>query len=146
MYSAIDIAKYIIWYCKRKGYFISNLKLQKILYFVQAAFLVSEGKPCFEEAIEAWDFGPVVPSVYHEFKIFGSADIPSAVCVGAERAVLRSDRPVIDEMIDDCGTYSASALVEITHNQAPWKNAYQKGRNNIISNAAIRSYFDEDKE
>ncbi len=67
MYSAIDVARYIIWYCKRRRYSISNLKLQKILYFVQANFLVSIGTPCFEEEIEAWDFGPVVPEVYHEF-------------------------------------------------------------------------------
>ena len=68
MYSAVDVARYIIWYCKRQGYSISNLKLQKILYFVQAEFLVNTGKPCFSEEIEAWDFGPVVPEVYHEFK------------------------------------------------------------------------------
>ena len=49
MYSAIDVAKYIIWYCKRQGYRISNLKLQKILYFVQASFLVNQGNPCFFE-------------------------------------------------------------------------------------------------
>ena len=47
MYSAVEVAKYIIWYCKRQGYSISNLKLQKILYFVQASFLVNQGKPCF---------------------------------------------------------------------------------------------------
>ena len=65
MYSAIDIARYIIWYCKNHGYTISNLKLQKILYFVQAEFLVSAGAPCFYQDIEAWDFGPVIPEVYH---------------------------------------------------------------------------------
>ncbi len=144
MYSAIDVARYIIWYCKKKGYSISNLKLQKILYFVQANFLISIGRPCFEENIEAWDFGPVVPDVYHKFKIFGSADLPEAVCKGAESLILRSDKQLINEQVDECGEYSASSLVEITHNQDPWKNAYRKGYNNIISNSAIYSYFKED--
>ena len=45
MYSALDVARYIIWYCKKQGYSISNLKLPKILYFVQANFLVSIGRP-----------------------------------------------------------------------------------------------------
>lgn len=144
MYSAIDIAKYIIWYCKKRGYSISNLKLQKILYFVQAAFLVDLGRPCFVDAIEAWDFGPVVSSVYHYFKIFGSGDIPKFVGINADEAIIRSDRKIIDEMIDQCAEYSASSLVEITHNQAPWRDAYRKGCNNVINNEAIRMYFDED--
>ena len=144
MYSAIDVAKYIIWYSKEKGYTVSNLKLQKILYFVQAAFLVDCDSPCFKENIEAWDFGPVVSEVYHYFKIFGSADIPKNVGINAETAIMRSDRQIINEMVDQCAEYSASALVDITHNQDPWRNAYRKGYNNIISHEAIRAYFDED--
>ena len=72
MYSAIDVAKYIIWFCKENGYSISNLKLQKLLYFVQAQFLISTGAPAFKEEIEAWDFGPVVSKVYQYFKMWGS--------------------------------------------------------------------------
>ena len=57
---------------------------------------------------------------------------------------MRSDRPIINEMVDQCAEYSASALVELTHNQDPWRNAYRKGYNNIINQEAIRAYFDED--
>ena len=49
--------------------------MQKILYFIQAEFLVSENEPCFYEEIEAWNFGPVVPEVYHVYKIFGGSNI-----------------------------------------------------------------------
>lgn len=143
MYSAIDVARYIIWYCKRWKYSISNLKLQKILYFVQANFLVSVGTPCFEEEIEAWDFGPVVPEVYHEFKIFGSADIPKAVCLNAGEMILRKDKALINEIVEQCAKYPASVLVEITHRQAPWREAYEKYCNNIIEKNAIRDYFKE---
>lgn len=144
MYSAVDIAKYIIWYCKRKGYSISNLKLQKILYFVQANFLVSLGRPCFDEEIEAWDFGPVVPEVYHEFKFFGSADIPEFVCRNAEQMILKKDRFFINEIVDQCAGYSASALVSITHHQAPWRDAYERHCNNVIEKDAIKEYFAEE--
>lgn len=144
MYDVLEVARYIIWYCKRKKYSISNLKLQKILYFVQANFLVSIGEPCFEEEIEAWDFGPVVPEVYHEFKIFGSADIPKFVCPNADEAILKRDRRLINEIVDQCAQYSASVLVEITHNQAPWCDAYERHCNNIIKKKAIKDYFQED--
>jgi len=58
------------------GHSVSNLKLQKILYFIQAEFLVVKGIPCFEEEIIAWGFGPVVLEVYHEYKVYGAAGIP----------------------------------------------------------------------
>ena len=45
MYSALDVARYIIWYCEEKKYIVSNLKLQKILYFIQAKFLVEKNTP-----------------------------------------------------------------------------------------------------
>lgn len=144
MYNANKVARYIIWYCKKQGYTISNLKLQKILYFVQASFLVNLGKPCFYENIEAWDFGPVVSEVYQEYKIFGSGDIPGYVCKNAEQDIVRTDMKHIDDMIDECAAYSASSLVEITHNQDPWRSTYCKGCNNIIQNSKIKTYFEED--
>lgn len=144
MYSVIDVARYIIWYCKKNGYTISNLKLQKILYFVQANFLVNEGYPCFKEEIEAWDFGPVVPDVYHEFKIYGSSNIPVSECSNAGLLIYNKDKKLIDEMVDQCASYSASALVEITHNQEPWNNAYEKYCNNVISQESIKEYFEKE--
>lgn len=79
MYHVLDVCRYIINYSNENDYGISNLKLQKILYFVQAFFLISsESKnPCFVEKIEAWDLGPVVPEAYHEYKQYGSGDIPT---------------------------------------------------------------------
>ena len=118
MYRALDVARYIIKRCHMQQKSISNLKLQKILYFVQAEFLVTTGRKCFSDAIEAWDFGPVVPEVYHHYKAYG--------------------------IIDECSKYSASALVQITHNQAPWKNNYERGWNNEIPCDEIKEYFEED--
>ena len=54
MYRALDIAHYIIQRCNTTNRTISNLKLQKILYFVQAEFLVTKNQPCFVEEIQAW--------------------------------------------------------------------------------------------
>lgn len=57
MYSVLDVARYVVARSNRAGA-ISNLKLQKVLYFIQAEFLVVQNMPCFAEQIEAWDFGP----------------------------------------------------------------------------------------
>ena len=58
MYDVQDVAEYVITYSEVKDYGISNLKLQKSLYLIQAYFLIQTEKPCFSEEIEAWDFGP----------------------------------------------------------------------------------------
>lgn len=148
MYNALSVAYHIIDYCNEQGSGISNLKLQKILYFVQAEFLVSTptNRPCFKDKIEAWDFGPVVPNVYHQYKLFGSSIIP----VGVNDAlapyfeeISLDDQIMINSIVDDASRYTASQLVQITHNQAPWRNAYRRGFNNEITNASILDYFRE---
>lgn len=146
MYDALSIAHYIIEYGHRKGIGISNLKLQKILYFVQANFLVStpSHRPCFSDRIEAWDFGPVVPSVYHQYKVYGSAIIPISLndplCLFYQD-IQEQDKGMIDVMVDGTANYSASQLVQLTHNQLPWKRAYRPGSNNEITNESILQFF-----
>lgn len=148
MYNALSVAHYIIDYCNERGRGISNLKLQKLLYFVQAEFLVSSpgNTPCFKDRIEAWDFGPVVPNVYHQYKLFGSSIIPARTndaLAAYYEDIAFEDQLLIDAIVDDVSKYTASQLVQITHNQAPWKNAYRRGLNNEITNKAILDYFRE---
>lgn len=142
MYRALTVAEHIINRCNKLGRPISNLKLQKILYFVQAEFLVATGHVCFAEEIEAWDFGPVVPVVYHRYKVYGSASIPYFL-TGAICRIPADDIEIMDGIIDECAKYSASKLVEITHNQTPWKKAY-RSFDKIITPESIKDYFEEE--
>ena len=66
MYKAIDVAKYIVNKCIDDGYPISNLQLQKILYFIQRYYLQKDDQ-LFDDDFEAWQFGPVIPAVYYKF-------------------------------------------------------------------------------
>lgn len=142
MYSAVTVAKYVIFRCHKDEYTISNLKLQKLLYFVQAEFLVDKNEPCFGEKIEAWDFGPVVPEVYQRFKIYGSANIPFFEGI-VSFSISEKDKRIIDEIIKECAKYSAASLVEITHNQSPWKEAYRRYQNAEITQESIKRFFKE---
>lgn len=160
MYPVLDVCRYIINYSNEQNYGISNLKLQKILYFVQAYFLAftEEHEPCFPEKIEAWDFGPVVPEAYHEYKQYGSGDIPMITSYiewndeniwDSQRIdydpsrISQKAKEIIDAIVDKFSEYSATDLVTITHNQAPWKKAYIPHMNNEITHESIRGYFDE---
>lgn len=141
-YHALTIANYVIEYSIQKNFSISNLKLQKVLYFIQAQFLVNQNRPCFKERIEAWSFGPVVPQVYYEYKFFGSADI-NYLTNKVQETTSSEDEKLIKSIVDECSDYSASQLVRITHNQAPWKDAFVLYQNNVISSESIKKYFSE---
>lgn len=73
-YSALDVAKYIINKCTIEHDAISNLQLQKILYYIQKWFL-QNGLIAFNDDFEAWQFGPVVLSVYNRYSSFGGTPI-----------------------------------------------------------------------
>lgn len=143
MYSALLVARFAINHCNEIKTSISNLKLQKILYFIQADFLVNKNEPCFYEEIEAWNLGPVVPEVYMAFKIYGSSNIPFQKDYTVMEAISKPDQIRIMNMTEKCSKYSTSALVDITHKQAPWRNAYQPYRSNIIEKESIKKYFSE---
>ena len=74
MYSALEIAKYFMNKCTVDRQPISNLQLQKILYYIQRSFLRT-GTIAFSDEIEAWQIGPVVREVYNKYCGFGSLKI-----------------------------------------------------------------------
>ena len=156
MYNVLDVCRYVINYSNDKDYIISNLKLQKILYFIQAYFLINKNNACFKEIIEAWDFGPVVPEAYHEYKQYGSGDIPTIKSYimfdekdiwNAKRIEFKDtiiadeDKGLIERVVDKFADYSATDLVSLTHRQSPWIDAYVPYQNNEITIKAIREYF-----
>lgn len=157
-YKVLDVCRHVINYSNEHDYGISNLKLQKVLYFIQAYFLTKkkDHTPCFVEKIEAWDFGPVVPEAYHEYKQYGSGDIPtiesyimfdendiwnSKRIEFEDTTIADEDKALIDKVIDKFADYSATDLVSLTHRQSPWIDAYAPCQNNEITIKAIREYF-----
>ena len=156
LYNALDVARFTINYTWKINKPISNLKLQKILYFIQADYLANTDKgPCFIDEIEAWDFGPVVPSVYHEFKKYVSSFIhkintyldmknglwDAKMVKYDDKKIEGSDKEIIIDVIKMLVPYSAGRLVEITHRQKPWMDTYQSYCNNIIPKKLIKEYF-----
>lgn len=140
MYDVFDIVKYIVWHEAKEDRPVTHLRLQKLLYFVQAVFLTVWGEPCFNATMEAWEYGPVIPEVYSEYKIFGSSCIPAPRGF-SDRFLTDQARSQINQMLDICSKYTTHELVELTHEQDPWKNAYKKSFNHEITNQAITSYF-----
>ena len=160
-YKVLDVCRHVINYSNEHDYGISNLKLQKVLYFVQTYFLITkkDHTPCFDEKIEAWDFGPIVPEAYHEYKQYGSGDIPiikyfiifdkdnvwnSKRVKFEDTAISDDDKSLIDKVVDKFADYSATDLVSLTQKQSPWIDTYIPYQNKEITIESMMGYFKVD--
>lgn len=121
---------------------LTNLKLQKLLYFAQGNYLAKNKKKLFKEPIEAWDLGPVVRSIYDTYKYCGPFPI-TAFDRNIKKATLSPDvKNFLDKIWDEYGKYSAEYLVNLTHQgNTPWKKIYKKGENRIIPPELMQKSF-----
>jgi uncharacterized phage-associated protein len=138
--SVQDIANYFLTLNDPEaGDFISNLKLQKLCYYAQGFHLAIYGEPLFLENIEAWQHGPVIESLYHTYKEFGSDAIP--VPENFDLSIFSKEvRELLDEVYKVYGQFSAWKLRSLTHEEAPWKDAFERGAT-TITHESMRDYF-----
>ena len=142
-YPALIIAKWFIAWAEANDEELSNLKLQKLLYYAQGHHLAEQHRPLFNESIQAWSHGPVVPQVYYGYKSFESSSI-----------VLPGDDPFMWDQVDPdtadllgkvwntYGGYSAGRLRNMTHEEQPWRNHWQDGvYGTQIPQQEIEEYF-----
>jgi uncharacterized phage-associated protein len=118
---ALQVGNYLIDFSHRVGDPISNLKLQKLLYYAQAWYLAFYDKPLFPERIEAWVHGPAVPSVYGTFKGWAWQPIPASPKVVPVFHV--QVKKHLDEIMKKYGTQTAYFLEMLTHQEGPWRKA-----------------------
>ncbi|MBO5967814.1 MAG: DUF4065 domain-containing protein [Clostridia bacterium] len=123
-YNVLDVARYIITYCNRNSRPISNLKLQKMLYYAWVDYFKETNIPLYTEAICAWQFGPVVPEVYYEFCSFAGLPIEREYDVQLDV----SDIPIVNAILNRYINTSVSELVNRTHEKnSPWYITYRQG-------------------
>lgn len=139
--SAIQAAKYL---CEESDWTLTNLKLQKILYIAHVVYMGRNGgNSLIREKFEAWDYGPVVPELYHIVKIFGSGQIKN-VFRGYNGIQDGTEKSVLKEAFDNLAPLSPGQLVNATHKPTgAWKKAYLVGRSMPISDSAIMEEYRE---
>lgn len=117
---------------------ISNLKLQKLVYYAQGYHLALFDKPLFSEPIKAWMHGPVVPELYQKFKVHGSGAIPPVSDIDISMFDIETSS-FLDEVYMVFNQYSGWTLRNMTHEELPWKE--RESDNGIISIDSMKSYF-----
>lgn len=139
------------------GIVLTNLKLQKLLYFAHAETLVCERRALIRQSFEAWQMGPVVKVIYDQFKKFKDRPILEhakafdVVCKAwlpvSSADVGVATREIVLRTIKTYGRVSAFHLSELTHEHGgPWDRVRNRPTNkaNIalrISNDLIFSHF-----
>ena len=144
--SAINLSKYIIQKCYEGGISdLSNKKLQKLLYYVQAWNLVFYNKKAFSEDIEAWIHGPAIPAVYRLYKNFVFSPIPQSMADGFDD-ITKELSSVVDDVIRVYGKFDADYLETLTHAESPWQTARNDAKpfensSNVISTDEMKTYY-----
>lgn len=141
MPTALDVAAYILE--KQGG--MSAMKLQKLVYYSQAWSLVWDEEPLFNDEIEAWANGPVVPRLFEAHRGQFMVDRIQGGDYGALDA---NQRDSIDTVLKSYGDKSSQWLSDLTHQEAPWREARsdagladgERG-SAVISHAAMAEYY-----
>jgi uncharacterized phage-associated protein len=129
------------------GDLMSNLRLQKMLYYAQAWHLVLTGKPLFAEDFEAWFRGPAIPSVwakYHQQYGWNAIPFPDDPAV----EICKETEKVLHQVWEVYMEYSAMGLERIVCNEDPWKNAREgvsagSHSTNVIPKSVMKEYYAE---
>ena len=148
IYSASCIANYFIENTKS----IDNLRLNKFVYIAYGLALVYKERELFKDRIEAWEYGPVIPAIYHEFKKYKDKKIIEQSYILDQNgkkefpSIDKKDKDakeVLDAVIEIYGGMSVEKLLDFMHEKnSPWTECYKKGHRNIeIDKKKIKNYY-----
>ena len=128
-YKSASVARTL---CEKAGWTLTNLQLQKILYLAQMVYMGKHGgRRLIDDSFEAWEYGPVLPSVYHKVKIFGGNPVRD-IFFGEEPITDNDDATFIESAARELGSVSPGKLVAITHSdEGAWVKHYHPNRRNV---------------
>ena len=126
---------------------ISNMTLQKLCYYAQGFSLALLNEPLYDEEIQAWQHGPVVPNLYQKYKHYGKGAITRPEKTEREiyAPFTKKQLHVLEEVHEMYGQYTASKLRDFTHDEPPWYTHYHSEdvyHNEAIPLADMKRFFD----
>lgn len=147
-FTALDIANFFVQLSNDLPETdITNMKLNKMCYYAQGWSLARLGYPLFDDVIQAWEFGPVIPSVYHTYKVCGKAPIEAPSDEFDESLLTSDELSLLTDVYISYEKYSPSALVKMTHMPgSPWSKVYKERENNPITTDMMKDYFSASNE
>lgn len=146
MATPLSVANRFIELAHANNESISNMKLQKLVYFAQGFYAaLNNGAPLFEENFEAWKYGPVMPQLYHKFKVYFAGTIPAQHPFQTSDDLTENESKVVDWVFSNLGNLSAMRLSDISHKTgSPWYLVYHgTQREKFIPVSTLTEYFSQ---
>lgn len=156
--NALSVANYFVDLSLKGNKKLRPLKLMKLVYIAYGYALALLGKSILDgrfDTVEAWKLGPVIPCVYHSFKIYGKDPIKKKTVIFEEEngeLVTRTPELNDNDVKKICDfvwrhyglKYNDSKLVELLHGiGTPWGQVYEEGRNITIPELYTKLYYTE---
>jgi uncharacterized phage-associated protein len=130
-----DVASYLQHLSDKKNSVITNMKMQKLLYYAQGWHLALYDAPLFIDDFEAWKYGPVIGEVYRKYDSLQSTTAPDIDSLPYEQ------KRFIRSVYRKYGLHDSYTLSNMTHNELPWKKCYKEDENKIIPKDELREFF-----
>lgn len=149
MFDALDIANYFIKKGISEGNLLSPMKVQKLVYLSHGWNLAVEDKPLIHNPIQAWNYGPVIPDLYHKLKIYGNEVIDKEISTSTSKELSGPTSTILDFVWDVYGTKSAIDLSNLTHKSGtPWNQVLEQFNGKIpynvpIDNNRIKAHYNK---
>jgi uncharacterized phage-associated protein len=146
MLTVLDASNYIIKLSTDIGEPVTNMKLQKLLFYSYVWNLVEYSKDkLFKEPIVAWKYGPVIVAAYHAYKKYGADSIKEA-SDGDPDKLTQKQKDIIEDVFNIYGKMNGIELAQLTHSERPWLEAYEEGKENIITDEIMYEFYSAKKE
>jgi uncharacterized phage-associated protein len=136
------VADYMLWSGREHENPLTPMQVLKLVYIAHGWMLGLTGRPLIDEPVEAWQYGPVVPSIYHRFKRYGGSFIDECPSQ-APLAFTGRERAILDQVWKNYGHLSGVKLSSLTHQRGtPWDiTIRRRGRGSVISNDLIEDHY-----
>jgi uncharacterized phage-associated protein len=140
-----QVADEMLRIAKRRGMALTPLQLMKLVYIAHGWYLAIKGSDLFNNRIEAWKYGPVIPDLYQATKQYGREPIPLSLIGNGESGVSAETRRFLEDVFEKYGHRSGFQLSQLTHKPGtPWATVYQEGVMGIeIPDDLIRAHYQE---
>jgi len=145
MYNPLKIAAYFIEKAIDEGIPMTNMKILKLVYIAHGWYLGLRGEPLLNEAVMAWKYGPVIESLYDEFKEFRASNITRIPQTNRKFKDDYQYEVFLDKIWDVYKRYDGTQLSTLTHKQGtPWDKTYRShGDGMPIPNDWIKEYYEK---
>jgi uncharacterized phage-associated protein len=140
-YPSQRIANTFLDIAKSAGVTLTNMQVQKLVYFAHGFYLALKDEPLIEDEIKAWNFGPVIPPLYNDLKQYSNGIVTSLIS-GFESIPDGFDKSFIQKVFDLYGRISGPRLSAATHMpNSPWDKVYKKSKFSAIPNELMKEHF-----